>query len=256
MLLLISPAKKLDATPIDILCDTTRPALLQHVETLVQIMKKKNIRDLRSLMGISQELAELNVERYKQFALPFTEEGAKPALMAFKGDVYAHIATAEFSKQDFAYAQQHMRILSGLYGVLRPLDVMHPYRLEMGTKLHTPKGEDLYDFWQDSITNEINTALAAQGDDIVLNLASKEYFKAVKPQKINGRVIEVAFKEKRGDNYKVIGLLAKRARGMCTDYIIRKRVNTIDALKQFNHEGYEHNEALSDDKLITFTRKS
>lgn len=254
MLLILSPAKKLDFDTKSSTYTATQPALCDQAKQLAEVMKTKSVTGLQSLMGISPKLAELNVGRYQQLSFPFTEENAKPALYAFKGDVYTKIDKENYTKKEQQYAQKHLRILSGLYGILRPMDLMQPYRLEMGTKLHTHKGEDLYDFWGDTITQNLNQALKEQGDDILVNLASQEYFKAVQPKKLTGHIIQVDFKEHRNGSYKIIGLLAKRARGMCTNYIIKNNITTIDGLKSFTEDGYGLNEALSHEKHLVFSR--
>lgn len=254
MLLVISPAKKLDFdTPANVQHITT-PNLLKKSEILVQEMRKKTTSDLKRLMKVSDAIAELNVGRFKHFSTPFTNDNAKPALPAFKGDVYANIDTASFTQEDFDYAQDHLRILSGLYGVLRPLDLMQAYRLEMGTRLKNSEGADLYEFWGDTITEELNAALANSNDDTVINLASGEYWKAVKPKKINGNIINVAFKEYRGGTYKTIGLNAKRARGMMVDFIIRNRIKTVEEIKSFDRADYIWNKELSKGQDIVFSR--
>lgn len=248
MLFVISPAKKLDFDSETAVAPgmVTEPMLVDHVRELVSVMQNKSCSDIKALMGLSDKLAELNYGRYQSFDF---EEG-RPALFAFKGDVYQNIATSEYDVDDLAYAQQHLRILSGLYGVLRPLDRMQPYRLEMGTKLKTDVGEDLYDFWGDVITEVLN----ASGDDVLVNVASGEYFSAVKPKQFHGTVVEVQFKENRGGVLKTIGLLAKRARGMFVDYAIRQRVDTLDGLRAFNVGGYAIERSLSLDDRLVFVR--
>ena len=208
MLLLVSPAKDLDYQPLQKNIVVSQPALLSHSQQLADICKTLTPADLSSLMHISDKLAGLNAARFAQWQLPFTEQNAKAALFAFNGDVYQGLDALSLSDDDIAFAQQHLRILSGLYGVLRPLDLMQPYRLEMGTKLANPQGKDLYAFWQDTITGVLNQQLTELNTDVVINLASQEYFKAVKPKQLQGRVITPVFKDFKNGQYKIISFFA------------------------------------------------
>src|SRR5690606_39059865 len=191
------------------------------------------------------KLAALNVARFGSWTAKFTPENAKQALLAFKGDVYTGLAAEDFSEEDFDFAQQHLRMLSGLYGLLRPLDLMQPYRLEMGTKLANPRGKDLYAFWGERISEWLNAALQAQGDQILLNLASNEYFSAVKRKTLQARVIDVDFKDLKNGQYKIISFYAKKARGLMARYVIKERIQNPDRLRDFDYDGYRFSAADS-----------
>ena len=205
-------------------------------------------------MKLSMKLAELNFERYYDWSPPFTPENAKQAVLAMKGDVYTGLDAESFSEEDFAFAQGHLRILSGLYGVMRPLDLMQPYRLEMGTRLPNEQGRDLYAFWGITITEAVNRDLEAQGDDVLINLASNEYFKSIKPRLVNGRIITPQFKEAKSGGYRMIGVYAKRARGLMSRFIIENRLSDPESIKGFAMDGYRYNGALSQGEKWVFTR--
>lgn len=254
MLAVISPAKTLDLAPIDRSIEHTQPALLDHAEELIEIMRGKSQRDLMKLMGISEKLAKLNSERYEQFATPFTTANAKQAMLAFKGDVYQPLQIDAYKKGDFNYAQKHVRILSGLYGVLRPLDLMQPYRLEMGTKLKTDRGKTLYDFWGGLVTETLTQAIGEQRGRQLINLASNEYFDSVLPSELDADIITPVFKDLKKGKYVIVSFYAKKARGMMIDFMIRNRAKTPKALQDFNVAGYAFNAALSDRNTYTFTR--
>ena len=210
MLILISPAKTLDYQSPLATTRFTRPALLDHSAQLIDTARKLSAPQIKTLMGISDKLADLNATRFHDWQPDFTPENARQAILAFKGDVYTGLQADTFSEADFDFAQQHLRMLSGLYGVLRPLDLMQPYRLEMGIRLENVRGKDLYQFWGDIITDTLNDALAAQGDDIVINLASDEYFRSVKTQKLKGTLIKPIFLDEKNGKFKVISFYAKR----------------------------------------------
>ncbi len=205
-------------------------------------------------MTISENIANLNVARNKTFNTPFTIKNAKQAIFAFKGDVYSGLAVDEFTEDDYAYAQDHLRILSGLYGCLRPMDLIQPYRLEMKTRLKNDRGENLYQFWDDRITKSLNKELKKQQEPVLVNLASNEYFKSVKAKLLEGRLLNINFKETKAGKTRVVAIFAKRARGLMADYIIRHRVEKPEEIKQFKLGGYKFNKALSDDKQWTFER--
>jgi len=254
MLIVISPAKTLDyETPPRTERHTT-PRFLDHSQRLVNILRNYSALDLAELMHLSTKLAELNFERYHDWHPRFTTDNAKPAVLAMKGDVYTGLDAESFEEEDFAFAQQHLRILSGLYGVLRPLDLMQPYRLEMGTRLANEAGKDLYAFWGDTITEALNGDLAAQGDDLLVNLASNEYFRSVKPERLAGRILTPQFKERKGYGYRVLGVYAKKARGLMSRFIIRNRLSRADDIKGFDGEGYAFNPGLSSEHEWVFTR--
>ncbi len=256
MLLLLSPAKTLDfSEPATELYE--QPRMLQDSKALVKILRKQSESDLMELMNISEDLATINRERYQDFETPFDLSNAKQSLLAFKGDVYVGLGAEDFSQADLQFAQQQLRILSGLYGVLRPLDLMQPYRLEMGTKLKNERGKNLYEYWGDRITSLLNEDLNANGQDkSVVNLASKEYFSAVDPELLEGRLYQIDFKEHRDGKYKIIAVYAKKARGMMARYAVKNRVAAPEGLKGFNEGGYAFNEALSSEQHFVFTRES
>jgi cytoplasmic iron level regulating protein YaaA (DUF328/UPF0246 family) len=241
MLIVISPAKTLDySTPH--FSKFSLPDFQSDVKALVSVMKKKSASEISQLMHISDNLATLNEERYKTFQGEFTKENSKQALLAFKGDVYTKIDVDTYSPEDFEFAQQHLRILSGLYGLLKPLDLIQPYRLEMGTKLETKKGANLYEYWGSKIAKALNEASTGQ---TIVNLASQEYFKAVDTKKLKSGVINIHFKEFKNGSYQIVGLFAKQARGMMTNFAIKNRITQPEELKTFSEAGYEYSEGLS-----------
>jgi len=256
MLTIISPAKTLDYDTPTPIRDYSIPSFLNNSQQLIDVLHSMTAEEIGLMMKISPQLAELNADRFRQWQQPFTPNNAKQALFAFKGDVYTSLDAGSLTAQEITFAQNRLRILSGLYGLLRPLDLMQPYRLEMGTRLANPRGRNLYEFWRDSITEALNTELAGQGNNTLVNLASHEYFKAIRPTKLEARVITPVFKEFKDDNYKVIGLFAKRARGMMARFMIREGLDNPDGLKDFSESGYLFNSDLSTDNDWVFTRKS
>ena len=255
MLITISPAKNLDyTTPVPIK-KTTKPAMLADSEILACQMKTMAPHDLSKLMGISDKLGTLNYDRYQAWQNPMPKDQTRQAILAFKGDVYVGLNAYEFSLEDFEYAQQHLRILSGLYGLLKPLDSMMPYRLEMGTKLQNERGRDLYSFWGSSITKQLNKQLRSAESDVLVNLASNEYFKSVQTDMLNAKIITPIFKDWKNGQYKVISFFAKKARGLMSAYIIKNRLSKPDQLENFDWEGYTYNDAMSDGGELVFTRK-
>jgi cytoplasmic iron level regulating protein YaaA (DUF328/UPF0246 family) len=254
MLITLSPSKGQDfETPAPTKKFTT-PAALDQSGLLIRELRKLKPADVRSLMAVSEDIARLNVDRYKRFKPPFSLANAKQALFAFKGDVYSGFELDRYRAADFDYAQQHLRILSGLYGCLRPLDLIQPYRLEMKTRLVNRRGDNLYQFWDGRITKQLNEALAGQKHPVLVNLASNEYFKAVKPKQLEGDVLNINFKETKNGKTRVVAIFAKRARGMMADYLIRNRIETPAGIKQFRAGGYRFSPALSDEKQWTFER--
>lgn len=254
MLMVISPAKTLDYESPLVTQRFTQPALLDESQKLIKIARRLSPADIGSLMHISDKLAVLNAERFNDWQPDFTPENARQAILAFKGDVYTGLQAESFSEDDFDYAQQHLRMLSGLYGLLRPLDLMMPYRLEMGIKLDNPAGKDLYSFWGDRLTHALNDALAAQGDKVLVNLASDEYFKAVKPKQLNGEIIKPVFLDEKNGKFKVISFYAKKARGLMSRYIIQNRLTKPEQLKKFDVDGYHFDANLSSGNEIIFKR--
>ncbi|WP_192457875.1 peroxide stress protein YaaA [Musicola keenii] len=254
MLITISPAKTLDYTSPLPTQRYTQPELLAHSARLIQRCKQLTPAEIASLMGISDKLAGLNAVRFQEWQPEFTPDNARQAILAFKGDVYTGLNADSFSEQDFDFAQQHLRILSGLYGVLRPLDLMQPYRLEMGIKLKNDTGNDLYQFWGDTITGKLNQALAEQEDDILINLASDEYFKSVMPGKLKARQIKPVFLDEKNGKFKVISFYAKKARGLMSRFIIQHRLTTPEQLKSFDLEGYVFSASDSSADELIFKR--
>jgi uncharacterized protein len=250
MMILLSPSKTLDEKGKPLVAEFTAPDFLPESDKLINILKEYSPANLSTLMGISDTLAALNVSRFQSYKIPFTPANAKQAIFLFKGDVYAPIEVESFQSKHFEFAQKNVRILSGLYGLLKPLDLMQPYRLEMGTKLANPKGKNLYDFWGDTITDSIN----AQKPTMVVNLASEEYFKAVKYKKLTMPCIHIVFKENQKGRLNIIGLFAKKARGMMTNYAIKHKINNPKDLMGFSEGGYQFTPKLSDDNHWVFVR--
>ena len=254
MLITLSPSKGQDFETPALSKTYSKPQALKDSELLIKELRKIRQQDIQQLMSVSENIAKLNTDRYKSFKTPFTPKNGKPAIFAFKGDVYSGIDIEEYSEADLDYAQDHLRILSGLYGCLRPLDLIQPYRLEMKTKLHNVRGENLYQFWGDRITGELNKALEKQKQPVLVNLASNEYFKSVRPKQLKGRLLNINFKETRDGKTRVVAIFAKRARGMMTDYILRNRIEKPEDIKKFRQGGYRFRKELSDDKQWTFER--
>ena len=254
MLITLSPAKKLNLDPAAAAIPHTLPEQLDDSALLIERLRGFSQTGLQDLMSISAPLAEANFTRFEQWRPPFTTANAKQALLMFQGDVYVGLDAASMDGDDLAFAQKHLRILSGLYGVLRPLDLIQAYRLEMGTRLTNARGRNLYAFWGDAISERLNRDLAAQGDAVLVNLASIEYFKSVRPKRLQGRIITPAFKENRGGKWRVIGTIAKKLRGAMTRYVIRNRLTEVEALKDFEHDGYAFNAGRTDGDEWVFTR--
>jgi cytoplasmic iron level regulating protein YaaA (DUF328/UPF0246 family) len=254
MLILLSPAKSLDYDAPLLTKKATQPRLAAHSGELINELKALSPEAVGELMHISPKLAELNHARYQNYQPTFTANNSRQAILAFTGDVYQGMALAEWSTDDFAAAQQQIRILSGLYGVLRPLDRMQPYRLEMSTKFKNARGNNLYQFWGSTITELLNKDLQASGSDFVVNLASNEYFSSVKPKELKGQLITPVFKDAKNGTYKIISFYAKKARGMMADFIVRNQVQTVDGLRAFSSSGYQFNAEASDGKTLVFLR--
>ena len=254
MLILISPAKTLDYSVTVLAIELSNIPFPKESVELVKGLKLFKSKDLQMLMGISPKLAQLNFERFQQFEYPFKQDEVKPSLLVFRGEVFVGINADNFSVDDLQYAQNHLRILSGLYGVLRPLDAILPYRLEMGTKYGGKDFKNLYGFWGEKIHNAIQTILNEQGDKVLINLASNEYYKSVKANKLNARIITPQFKDFKNGQYKMISFFAKKARGLMTSFILKNRISNPEELKLFNMEGYEYNTRLSEESNWVFTR--
>jgi len=254
MLAIISPAKTLDfKSPLPAL-PFTQPTLTAESAKLMAHCKKLTPAEIASLMHISDKLAGLNAARFAQWEKTHNEQNARPALYAFRGDVYTGLDVDTLSKEDVAFAQTHLRMLSGLYGLLKPLDLMQPYRLEMGTKLANEKGKDLYAFWGNKITQALQEALDLQGDNCLINLASEEYYKAVNPEKLQAKIIKPVFLDNKNGKYKVISFYAKKARGLMCRYIIQQGLTHTEQLKAFDLGGYGFDEASSSETEWVFKR--
>lgn len=255
MLIVLSPAKKQDFDPVAPEIKSTQPQTKKDTSELITTLKTLSTAEIKKLMSVSDNIAKLNWQRFKAFNPDnYALSNAKQAVFAFQGDAYKSLDTDSLSLADLTYAQQHLMILSGLYGYLRPLDLIQPYRLEMKTKLPNERGNDLYQFWGNKISQGLNKALKKIGAKTIINLASSEYFAAINQDTINGSIINIHFKELKQGNYKVIGIHAKRARGAMTRYIIQNKVSTMAALKKFNLLNYQYNAELSNTHNLVFTR--
>jgi len=250
MHLLISPAKTLSMDSTNVVANYSLPPFQKQSKELVSHLKKLKATDLQNLMSVSAKIAELNANRFESWAIPFDLSNAKQAIFAFKGDVYTGLDADTLSEAEIEFTQSKVSILSGLYGLLKPLDLMQAYRLEMGTKLATKKGKNLYEFWGTKITGELNT----REQDLIVNLASNEYFKAVDKKTLKATVITPVFKDEKNGVLKVISFFAKKARGMMVRFMVQNRISDVNELKNFNSGGYGYSETLSTDKEWVFTR--
>ncbi len=255
MLLVISPAKTLDYDTPPKTRTFTVPDYLEHSELLIARARQYSALDIAELMEVSMKIAELNFERFEQWHTPFTPDNAKQAVLAFKGDVYTGLDAESFTAADFKFAQKHLRILSGLYGLLRPLDLMQPYRLEMGRKVDTERGKNLYEFWGSIITEGLNQQLKKLKSPYLINLASNEYFKAVKPKLLDGEIITPEFKDWKNGQYKMMGVYAKKARGQLSRFVIQNQLTDPEQIKAFDVDGYRFNEEMSSANKWVFTRR-
>ena len=254
MLAILSPAKTLDyQTPL-----TTKKSsqadFNRESSELMSTLRKFAPADIASLMKISDKLAELNHRRYAEWRSQADEDNARPALFAFKGDVYQGLDASSMNARDINFAQKHLRVLSGLHGLLRPLDLIQPYRLEMGTRLVTKRGGNLYEFWGTKVTDSINQALTQQSSKVLINLASNEYYQVIQPERVEGRILNINFKELRDGKYRFVSFSAKKARGLMARYMIDQRITQVSKLQQFDVENYAFNETLSDADNWIFTR--
>lgn len=254
MLALISPAKTLDYTTALPTDTHTQPRLLEQSQQLIDVCRKHSATEIASLMTVSEKIANLNVERFRDWNAEFDFSNARQALFAFKGDVYTGLDAYHLKDQDIDFAQQHLRMLSGLYGLLRPLDLMMPYRLEMGTKLKNSRGNNLYEFWGSIITDQINQDLAEIDAKVLVNLASDEYYKSVNEKKIRAEIIKPVFLDQKNGKYKVISFYAKKARGLMARYLIENKLSQLEQLKAFDSEGYYFDAESSSDKELVFKR--
>ena len=254
MLAIISPAKTLDFESTVRNLPVSQPRLTDYSEQLIEICRKLSPQDIASLMSISDKLAGLNAARFAEWSKSHNEKNARAAIFAFKGDVYTGLDVNSLSDEDISFAQTHLRMLSGLYGLLQPLDLMQPYRLEMGTKLTTPKGKDLYAFWGNTITQAVQQAIDAQGDDLLVNLASEEYYKSIKPGRLNAQIVKPIFLDYKNGKYKTVSFYAKKARGLMCRYMIQNRLTQVEQLKDFDLNGYWFDETASTEKEFVFKR--
>ncbi len=255
MLILLSPAKSLDFS-LSAVDAHSVPQQLEETDALIKTLRAKSQDEVADLMGLSEKLAELNFDRYQSYERPVSpDENSKQALLAFTGDVYRDWPLDTYNAADFEYAQGHLRILSGLYGALRPLDLIRPYRLEMGTRLATERGTNLYQFWGSSITDKLNETLKDTGDDTVVNLASNEYFSSVKKRELNAEIVSPVFKDWKNGKYKIISFFAKRARGAMAHYLLKNRVESVEGLRAFDSDGYRFDEEASTPDAPVFLRR-
>ena len=258
MLFLLSPAKSLDydtPTPPELAPALTRPQFLSDTAALIDVLRTKTVSDVQSLMDLSEPLAQLNVDRYQAWRPRFTDHNSKPAVLAFNGDVYDGLDARTLSADDLAWAQAHVRMLSGLYGLLRPLDRMQPYRLEMGTRLQTEAGANLYDYWGDRLALHLNKLARAETVPVIVNLASQEYFRAADRRVLKPRVIDCQFEDWKNGEYKIISFFAKRARGLMARYAIQHRLETPEGLQAFDADGYRLVPEVSSADRLVFRRK-
>ena len=254
MLIVISPAKTLDFETPTSTKPHTLPGFLDNSAKLIDQLRQLEPDKIGKLMSISPKLATLNSNRYHQWSLPFNLNNAKQSILAFKGDVYTGLDATSFNADELAFAQERLRILSGLYGILRPLDLIQPYRLEMGTQLNNPRGKDLYAFWGDIITDAVNQDIKKQRTSTLINLASNEYFKSIRPEKLNANVITPVFKDRKNDVYKIISFFAKKARGQMSRYIVQHKLTNPEDIKHFDVAGYSFNANASTKDRWIFTR--
>lgn len=253
MIAIVSPAKTLDfETQYD--HEYSLPKFQKEAIELIDVLKENTEPEIKELMSISDQLAQINVERYRQFTKKKDPAHARHAIFAFQGDVYQGLEADKFSKEELSYGQSHFRILSGLYGLIRPLDLIQPYRLEMGTKLLIGDSKNLYQFWGEKIANQLNKDLKQQGDNLLINLASKEYFKSVDRKTLKAKVIEVDFKDFSNGKYKVVSFFAKKARGMMSKFIIKNQPTSVEELKAFDYDGYYFDAKDSTNETLAFKR--
>jgi len=253
MILIISPSKTQDFKSRQY-SRFTVPVMLEQSQQLIDALKGLNPEQIAGLMGVSDKLAQLNWQRFQDFTVPFDLENAKQALLVFKGDVFSPIDVEAYTDEDFSFAQDHVRILSGLYGILRPLDLMQAYRLEMGIKSGFANAKNLYEFWGTRVTEALNADLARQPQAVLVNLASDEYFKVIQPRGITVPILKISFKENKNNTYKVVAIHAKRARGLMVHFVVTNRIENVQGLKKFDLEGYQLREELSSDQEWVFCR--
>ena len=254
MITLLSPSKKLNFNEQNIVHSHTECDFIQSAELLANEAKNLTENDLKDLMNISDNLAKLNRERFDRWSLPFSPSNAKQAILAFDGGVYSGLKAEDFKEKDFDFAQNHLRILSGLYGILKPLDLIQPYRLEMGVSFKNNRGKNLYEFWKKDLTKNLNNTLKEHRNPTIVNCASVEYFSAIDLKDFEGKILSIVFKEYRNDELKFISFNAKKARGLMTQYIMKNEIDTNNDIKDFNYEDYNFDSQLSDESMFVFTR--
>ena len=254
MITLLSPSKKLNFNEQNIVHSHTECDFIQSAELLANEAKNLTENDLKDLMNISDNLAKLNRERFDRWSLPFSPSNAKQAILAFDGGVYSGLKAEDFKEKDFDFAQNHLRILSGLYGILKPLDLIQPYRLEMGVSFKNNRGKNLYEFWKKDLTKNLNNTLKEHRNPTIVNCASVEYFSAIDLKDFEGKILSIVFKEYRNDELKFISFNAKKARGLMTQYIMKNEIDTNNNIKDFNYEDYTFDSKLSDESTFVFTR--
>ncbi len=254
MLIIISPAKTISEAPLNLEIPSAFPEFMGEAAEIVQVLKKYSANRIGKLMSINPKLAQLNFERYQEWQLPFTEENSKPAVFAFNGDVYNGLKVEDYSNDDLLYAQQHLRILSGLYGLLKPLDLIQPYRLEMGTKLKLKRKKNLYEYWENKLTKALNLLLEENKQDLLINLSSNEYYKAIRPSGLSSKIITPVFKDFKNGSYKFMSVFGKKARGLMASYIIKNRLEDPGQIKLFEEDGYYYNDQLTEGNQWVFTR--
>jgi len=254
MLFVISPAKSLDFETKSNAQVSSEPTFLTDSERIMSVLKKKSVNKLMKMQDISKNLGELNFERNQKWNSTTDSTTSKQALSSFQGEVYVGLNESDFSAEDYEFAQGHLRILSGLYGILKPLDLIQPYRLEMGTQLKTTRGKNLYEFWKMRITDSLNHEFDNDEKPVLINLASEEYFKSIKPKNLNAEIIQTVFMDKKNGKFKVISFFAKKARGLMARFVIKNRINSPEELKAFDSEGYLFNEEMSVGNKWVFAR--
>ncbi len=254
MIILLSPAKTLDFETPAVEKTCTEPDFLALSKSLISGLSKMSNEEISNLMGISEKLAALNSERYKSWNVKHESKNSKQAILAFKGDVYEGMKAWDYTKEDFNYAQENLRLLSGLYGLLRPLDLIQPHRLEMGTVYANPAGKDLYAFWGDRLCKALNRDLKVSGSKFLINLASQEYFKSTQPKNLEGKIVSPVFKDEKNGKFKIISFYAKKARGMMASFLIKNRIKSMDDLQKFNDSGYQFEPSESTDLQPVFLR--
>ncbi len=254
MLFLLSPAKKLDYDSVVATQTHTQPLFAKEAASLIKVLKTKSVQDVSDLMALSPALAQLNVDRYAAWSPHFTQTNSRQSMLAFNGDVYEGLEASSLSEKDLLWAQDHVAILSGLYGVLRPLDLMQPYRLEMGTRLDNPAGKTLYAFWSKTIAPYLKERLAQDKSPVIINLASEEYFKSVDVKFLGARIVPCVFQDAKNGDWKIISFHAKRARGLMARFAIEHRASTVEALTKFDREGYVYAPEVSNPDKLVFRR--